>query len=216
MTFQFLRFFSTLFKKNKGDRFLPTPIEWDPISDLQRNQLELPFTEEEIWIAIKALGSNKSPGPDGYTAEFFKKTWNILKADLLKVFQDFFEKGIINASVNETYICLIPKKIDTRTMGDYRPISLTTGLYKIIARVLSNRLKVVLRTTIMCYQSAFVEDRQILDASLIANEIIEEWHRKKIQGVVIKLDIEKAFNKVDWDILDAILKLKGFGIKWRR
>ena len=128
----------------------------------------------------------------------------------------FFRNGVINGNLNETYICLISKKLDARTVADFRPISLTTGLYKIIARVLSERLKKVLPFTIIGQQTAFVEGRQILDASLMANELIDEWERKKQKGVVIKLDMEKAFDKVDWTFLENILVAKGFGPKWRR
>lgn len=103
--------------------------------------------------------------------------------------------------------CLIPKKVGAKTVGDYRPISLTLCLYKIIARVQSERLKKVLPRTIMEYQSAFVANRQILDASLIANKLIDEWRRKKGKGVCIKLDIEKAFDIVDWKFLDDIFRV---------
>ncbi|XP_022132189.1 uncharacterized protein LOC111005109 [Momordica charantia] len=77
-------------------------------------------------------------------------------------------------------------------------------------------MKSLLPHTITKEQSAFVAGRQILDASLIANEIIEDWDRKKRKGVVIKLDIEKAFDKVDWDFLDEVLAAKGFRHTWRK
>ena len=140
----------------------------------------------------------------------------IMIADIMRVFQDFFRNRVINGNLNETYICLISKKLDARTVADFRPISLTTGLYKIIARVLLERLKKVLPFTITGQQTTFVEGRQILDASLMANDLIDEWERKKQKGVVIKLDMEKAFDKVDWTFLKNILVAKGFGPKWRR
>lgn len=192
---EFVSFYETLYTKKISVRQLPASLSWAPITQLQRDLLEAPFIEAEISFAVKDLETNKTPGPDGFTAEFYKKYWNILKHDILKVFQDFFRKGIINASLNETYICLIPKKMDARTVSDYRPISLISCMYKIIARVLSERLKKVLPHTITEFQSAFVAKRQILDASLIANEIIDGWEKKQEKGVVIKLDIEKAFDK---------------------
>lgn len=121
-----------------------------------------------------------------------------------------------NASLNETYICLIPKKVDAKRVGDYGPISLTTCLYKVNARVLSERLKRVLPYTTMDHQFAFVANRQILIASLIANKIIDESNRKKRSGMVIKLDIEKAFDMVVLDFLENILQAKGFGLTWRK
>lgn len=117
----------------------------------------------------------------------------------------------MHASIKHTFVS---KKIDARKVGDYHPISSISCVYKIIARVLSERLKGLLPHTITNEQSAFVVERQILDASLIANELIGK--RKKQKGMVIKLDIEKSFDKVDWDFLEEILAAKGFGITWRR
>lgn len=94
------------------------------------------------------------------------------------MFQDFFKTRIINAYLNKTYICLVPKKVNAYMVGDYKPISLISCLYNIIAIVLSERLKKTLPSTITKFQSAFVEGRQILDASLIANEIIEDFSRR--------------------------------------
>ena len=97
----------------------------------------------------------------------------------MKVFEEFHESGIINGVTNETYICLIPKKLNSCRIKDFRPISLVTSLYKIIAKVLSIRLKAVLSDTISENQGAFVVDRQILDVVLVANEVVEEFKRKK-------------------------------------
>lgn len=99
---------------------------------------------------------------------------------------------------------------------DYRPISLIPCAYQIIARVLVKRLKRVLLLTITENQFAFEEGRQILDASLIANEIIDDWKANRSKGLVLKLELEKAFDKVDWDFLIVILKAKGSGEKWRQ
>ena len=103
----------------------------------------------------------------------------IMIANIMRVFQDFFRNRVINGNLNETYICLISKKLDARIVTDFHPISLTTGLYKIIARVLSERLKKVPPFTITGQQIGFVEGRQILDASLTPNELIDERERKK-------------------------------------
>ena len=134
----------------------------------------------------------------------------------MKTMEEFYEKGIINAVMNETFICLIPKKSDSLKVTDFRPISLVTGLYKIIAKPLASRLKEVLAATVSPNQGAFVKDRQILDAVLIANEVVEEVRQKKEEGLVLKIDFEKAYDHVEWRFLDEVLQRKGFGNRWRK
>ena len=79
-------------------------------------------------MAISSLGANKSPGPDIFTAAIFKIFWTTLEDDIMNMIHDFFYSGVTNASLNETYICLIPKDLDARMVSDYRPISII-GIY---------------------------------------------------------------------------------------
>lgn len=109
----------------------------------------------------------------------------------------FCNNGIVNRITNETYFCLIPKKAESIKFGDYRPISLVTSLYKVIAKVLAWRLREVLGNTISCTQGAFVKDRQILGSVLVANEMVEEIRKKKMQGLVFKIDFHKAYDNVE-------------------
>ncbi|RVX13211.1 Transposon TX1 uncharacterized 149 kDa protein [Vitis vinifera] len=103
-----------------------------------------------------------------------------------------------------------------KKLSDYRPISLITSLYKIIAKVLAGRLRGVLHETIHSTQGAFVQGRQILDAVLIANEIVDEKKRSREEGVVFKIDFEKAYDHVSWDFLDHVMEKKGFNPRWRK
>ena len=104
----------------------------------------------------------------------------------------------------------------TKKISDFRPISLITSLYKVIVKVLSGHLRGVLHETIHSTQGAFVQGRQILDAVLIANEIVDEKRRSGEEGVVFKIDFEKAYNHVSWDFLDHMLEKKGISPRWRK
>ena len=104
----------------------------------------------------------------------------------------------------------------TKKISNFRPISLITSLYKIIVKMLSRRLRGVLHETIHSTQGAFVQGRQILDAVLIANEIVNEKRRLGKEGVVFKIDFEKAYDHVSWDFLDHVLEKKGFSPRWRK
>ncbi|RVW42142.1 Transposon TX1 uncharacterized 149 kDa protein [Vitis vinifera] len=179
-------------------------------------RLESPFTEEEIFKAIFQMDRDKAPGPDGFTIAVFQDCWEVIKEDLVKVFAEFHRSGIINQSTNVSFIVLLPKKSMLRRISDFRPISLITSLYKIIAKVLAGRIRGVLHETIHSTQGAFVQGRQILDAVLIANEIVDEKRRSGEEGVVFKIDFEKAYDHVSWDFLDHVLEMKGFGLRWRK
>ena len=109
----------------------------------------------------------------------------------------------------------MPEKSQTNIISHFRTINLVTSLYKIIAEVLLGRLYKVLQDTIFMSQGAFVEGRQILDAILIANELVYEKRRSREAGVVFKIDFEKAYDHVDWGFLDHVLERKGFSSRWR-
>ncbi|RVX22971.1 Transposon TX1 uncharacterized 149 kDa protein [Vitis vinifera] len=157
----------------------------------------------------ESWGGIRAPGPDGFTIAVFQECWDVIKEDLVRVFAEFHRSGIINQSTNASFIVLIPKKSLSKRISDFRPISLITSLYKIIAKVLSGRLRGVLHETIHYTQGAFVQGRQILDAVLIANEIVDERRRSGEEGVVFKIDFEKAYDHVKWDFLDHVLERRG-------
>ena len=124
----------------------------------------------------------------------------------MRVFAEFHGSGIINQSTNASFIVLLPKKSMKKKISDYRPISLINSLYKIIAKVLSGYLRGVLHETIHSTQGTFVQGRQIVDAVLIANEIVDEKRRSGQEGIVFKIDFEKAYDLVSWDFLDHMLE----------
>ncbi|RVW16109.1 Transposon TX1 uncharacterized 149 kDa protein [Vitis vinifera] len=203
-------------ENERGESWGVEGLDWSPISEESALRLESPFTEEEISKAIFQLDRNKAPGPDGFTIAVFQECWDVIKEDLVRVFAEFHRSGIINQSTNASFIVLIPKKSLSKRISDFRPISLITSLYKIIAKVLSGRLRGVLHVTIHYTQGAFVQGRQILDAVLIANEIVDERRRSREEGVVFKIDFEKAYDHVKWDFLDHVLEKKGFSPRWRK
>ena len=212
---EILNFFENLYSEEVPQFEGFDGVEWEGISTYLSDWLERPFMEEEIKKAMFDCDGSKTPGPDGYSLAVFQTQWDIVKADILKVFEEFYTSGIINGISNETYICLIPKKSNSCRVRDFRPISLVTSLYKIIAKVLAKRLQAVIGETISKYQGAFIARRQILDVVLVANEVVEEYRRGNKGGLVFKIDFEKAYDNVTWDFLDFVLQRKNFGCKWR-
>ena len=130
------------------------------------------------------------------------------------LFRDFHEQGNFVRSLNSTFMVLIPKRGGVEDLKDFRPINLTGSIYKLIAKVLAYRLKKVMNKLVNSAQNAFVEGRQILDASLIANEVIYSMLKKKEKWVLCKLDIEKAYDQINWNFLTSVLFKMGFKEKW--
>uniref|UniRef100_A0A0V0HBD2 Putative ovule protein n=1 Tax=Solanum chacoense TaxID=4108 RepID=A0A0V0HBD2_SOLCH len=130
--------------------------------------LQRPFEEEEILESIRMCAKEKAPGPDGFPMIFFETFWEVLKKDIINTLSHFHSNQNFEKSFNATFIALIPKKAGASELKDYRPISLIGGVYKIIAKLLAERLKRVVSKLVNKNQMAFIKGRQIMDAALIA------------------------------------------------
>lgn len=140
----------------------------------------------------------------------------MIKTDVMKMLDDFHRTRKFVKSINSTFIALIPKVSWVTTIKDYRPISLVGTIYKLIVKVLTRRMATVLDSIIGSPQQAFLGGRQILDVALIANELVDEIINKKKNGVLCKLDMEKAYDNVNWAFLDYMLMRLGFRTRWRK
>ncbi|CAL5358449.1 unnamed protein product [Camellia sinensis] len=176
--------------------------------------LESVFSESEVKAAIRNCGGNKAPGPDGFNFNMFQKCWDIIKGDVLQFMTEFHQNGKLVRGINSSFIALIPKNENPSSLAEYRPISLIGSFYKILAKVLSNRMKTVMPRIISVTQSAFIGGRNILDGILIANEVVHGWKKDRGKGVILKLDFEKAYDSVNWGFLFSMLANFGFGAKW--
>ena len=183
------------------------------ISQQEADTLELPFTEDEVHSALMDMNGDKAPGPDGFMVAFWQCCWEFVKEEVLEMFKEFHEQNAFLKSLNNTFLVLLPKKGGAEELGDFRPISLLGGLYKLLAKVLANRIKKVIGKVVSPDQNAFVMGRQILEASLIANEVIDSWQKRGEKGLICKLDIEKAYHNVNWHFLMRVLQKMGFGAK---
>ncbi|XP_020243178.1 uncharacterized protein LOC109821400 [Asparagus officinalis] len=167
------------------------------LTETQVRDLSKPVSKEEIKEAIFSMSDNKAPGPDGYSASFFKTAWPIIGEDILKSIGDFFRNGKILFTINSTSITLVPKVQCPKTPADFRPIACCNYLYKFISKVLANRIKSVMGYLVDEAQSAFVKGRQISSNISLAHELIKSYNRKHISPrVMLNIDIKKAFDTI--------------------
>ncbi|GKB83224.1 RNA-directed DNA polymerase, eukaryota [Tanacetum coccineum] len=188
----------------------PNRLTFEQVSDLEAS-----VSDEEIRKAVWGCGENKSPGPDGFTFEFFRKFWTVVGPDFCIAVKWFFEHGFFATGCNSSFVTLIPKTLDPKLVSEFRPISLIGSLYKVVTKILATRLSFVISDLISNVQTAFLPNRQILDGPFIINEILARCKHKNQQAMFFKVDFAKAYDSIRWDYLDDVLNAFGFGSRWR-
>lgn len=173
-----------------------------------------PVSEEEVWKAIKSCESSKSPGPDGFNFCFYKNFWEMYKGDFMRFMGEFHRNRRLAKGLNPSFTVLIRKKEEAFDLQDYRPISLIGRVYKILAKVLANRLSKVLGSIISENQSAFIEGRQLVDSVVSLIEAMEDAKAKKTRSMLFKIDFEKAYDSVDWVYLRETMEKMNFCSTW--
>ena len=175
-----------------------------------------PFSAIEIKDALFYMHPDKSPGPDGMNPAFYQKFWHIVGEDVVLACLTFINNCSFLVGLNDTSIVLIPKKQQLETLADMRLIALCNVLYKIISKMLANRMKTVLASVVSDAQSAFFPGRAITYNIIISAEIIHFLKRKR-QGkngnAALKIDMSKAYDRIEWQFLQAIMLKMGFADK---
>ena len=187
------------------------------VSDDMNDSLLKEFRVEEVRRVLKQMHPTKSPSPDGMSPIFFQKYWDVVGPQVVDCVLNTLNSGFMPDDLNDTYRCLIPKVDCPQKITDFRPISLCNVIYKLVSKVLANRLKIILPAVISEEQSAFVPGRQITNNVLVAFETMHfiNHKRKGKQGLMaIKLDMSKAYDRVEWAYLEVIMRRLGFQDRW--
>ena len=190
----------------------------DPVVTDEFNQLLLkPYSKEEIHYALQQMHPCKAPRPDGMHAIFYQRFWHIVGDEVPSFVSNMLHGSLSPRCVNHTNIALIPKVKHPSKAAEFRPIALCNVLYKLVSKALVIRLKGFLPSIMSENQSAFVPGRLITDNALIALEIFHSMkHRNRSRKGIIamKLDMSKAYDRVEWGFLRELLLTMGFDGRW--
>lgn len=206
-------YFSTLFKSAETEWETVVECVDRQITEEQNLELLMPVEEEEVKRALFSMHPEKSSGPDCMSPGFYQKYWNTVGKDLISLVKRFFDTASFDSHLTDTNIVLIPKKKCPVQMTDLRPISLCNVAYKVISKVLANRLKRVINGIISETQSAFIPGRLITDNIMLSYEVMHFMKRKtkrKKGWMALNLDMSKAYDRVEWGFLKAMLTKIGF------
>ncbi|KAL2938369.1 LINE-1 retrotransposable element ORF2 protein [Bienertia sinuspersici] len=176
-----------------------------------------PYTKDEVFGALCEMLPCKAPGPDGMHAIFYQKFWHIVGEDVTKYVSKILHEGCFPEEVNNTNVALIPKVKQPTTAAEFRPISLCNVLYKLVSKCIVRRLKDILVEIITENQSAFVPGRLIIDNALITLELfhsMKKRSRSRKGYMAVKLDMSKAYDRVEWGFLRQLLLKMGFDGRW--
>ncbi|GJZ00626.1 cysteine-rich receptor-like protein kinase [Tanacetum coccineum] len=180
-------------------------IKEHKLLEQEASTLDQEFNQEEVWEALSSFDEGKAPGPDGFTMEFFKRGWYFIRLEFMQLMVEFHSNARFPKGFNSTFLVLIPKQNAPKDITNLRPISLINAPYKILSKVIANRLRSVMSRLVSENQSAFIIDRHLSDSVMLVNEL---WHflkKSKTSAMFLKLDFAKAYDSASHKFLLSTL-----------
>ena len=187
------------------------------ISEIDRNELESEITLEEIKTAVMHFKPDKTPGVDGIIGDFYQQFWHLIAKYYYDAIKKCMKNGRLHISACRGALSLILKKgRNLNEIKNWHPLTMLTLDYKILSKGLDNRLKRVLPSIIVDYQTGFMEGRNILNNILKLMDIMSEAQRKQISVIVMTIDFDKCFDMIEHEAVQGALKYFGFGPVYSR
>lgn len=185
------------------------------VEELPGLELDRPFTEGEVEFAVKSMPNDKAPRPNGFTTNFYKRCWQIIRPDIMAAFHSIHihHSGPLE-HINGAQIVLLPKTDVALEPRDFRPISLIHSFAKLVTKTLALRLGIYIDELITNAQSAFIKRQCIQGNCLYVRGLARHYHRTKTPACLIKLDISKAFDTVSWEYMIEMMVQQGFSHRW--
>lgn len=176
-----------------------------------------PYMREKVELAIKQMAPLKSPELDGFATYFYQHHQKSIEKEVSDTVLDILHRKSIHPTINSTFITLILKKDNLKMVNDFKPIILCNVIYKMISKIICNRLKNIMSLIIYRLQSVFILSRLITDNIIVAYEVLHSMKliKKKNEGAIaIKIDVSKAYDKIEWPYLQAVLTKMRFSVHW--
>ncbi|XP_056697428.1 uncharacterized protein [Spinacia oleracea] len=210
----FLDYYTTLLGTTHSNRksVLSHVVQTGPlVTEAHKAILTAPYTADEVKEALFSIPGRKAPGPDGFGTYFYKDTWNIVGDEVTAAVLDILQHGKLLKELNHTVITLIPKTKCPKNVSEFRPISCCNTLYKCVTKVLCGRLRQVLPDLILENQGGFVHGRYIVHNIMVVQDLLKHYGRKGAKpGCMMKIDLQKAYDTVDWEFLQEMMNQLGF------
>jgi len=189
--------FSSHFQSRVEERPSMAGLHFRSLSHAEGGGLVKPFSLDEVKVAVWDCDNFKYSGLDKISFGFIKEFWDILKDDVIRFIVEFHRNGRLTKGINNTFIALIPKVVSPQRLNDFKPISLVGSMYKILSKLLGNRLRLIMGSVILDSQSAFIKGRQILDGILVSNAVVDEARKCNKDLLMFKVDFEKVYDSID-------------------
>ncbi|CAA7018343.1 unnamed protein product [Microthlaspi erraticum] len=186
------------------------------LSQADHIHLDRPFTAAEVEKAVRDIGKYKAPGPDGFQPVFYQHCWDVVGDSVVRFILEFFRTGVLPPNTNDVLIVLLEKVAKPKIITQFRPISLCNVLFKTITKVMVVRLKRVITKLIGPAQASFIPGRLNTDNIVMVQEAVHSMRRKKGRRgwMLLKLDLEKAYDRIRWDFLEDTLIAAGLSEQW--
>ena len=209
-----VEYYREIFKKRSVDKLsenFMNGVHIKQITSNERAELQAPLDPKELEAALKGMSKNKSPGSDGFSVEFYLHFWNDIKHFFFQMSAESVQANILPRTLSEGILTLVPKANRPRSeIKSYRPITLLNVSYKIIAAAIAKRFKKVLPTIIDKDQTGFMSGRFIGDNTRLTYDLIQELKKEDRSALFLSLDIEDAFNAVDWEFAKMVMRKRNF------
>ena len=210
-------YFETLFTTSHPSRILEvTKTIPTKVTNEMNQRLISTFTRDEVEATLKQMHPTKAPGLDGMSAIFLQKYWDVVGNDIMHMVLNVLNSNMSIADINRTNFTLIPKINSPSRLFDFRPISLCNVVYKLVSKVIANRLKNILPQIISENQSVFLSERLITDNVLVTFELMHYLEHKK-EGkenfMAVKLNMSKAYDRVEWGFIEKVMEKNGLPLK---